>query len=87
MTDSGLFYIENGFRPSVVKRGYKWSYVLFMSATRIKCKRVRNVKLGKPHHMIGTRPYNTSELALRFLSTDKIISNNAKSILRSMVQE
>ena len=81
---SGTFYVDNGFRPCIAKSGYKWAHLIYLNGSRIKCKKVRNQKTGRPKPIIGTKKYTTQELAIRFL-TSKQMSKKAESILLGIV--
>ena len=89
---SGMFYIDNGYRLCIAKSGYKWAYLVYISADRLKCKKLRNQKTGKPRPIIGKTRYNTERVARAFLNrhslngTSRVMSKKAKSILQEIVR-
>ena len=66
--DSGIYFVDNGFRPAITKKGWKWTYIMFIDGTRIRCKRMLSSKIGDPRPIYGTKPYSTAELAHQFLT-------------------
>jgi hypothetical protein len=65
--DSGMYFIDGGFRPAITKTGYKWTFVIFIDGTRIRCKRMLSSKVGRARPIGGNKPYSTAELAGQFL--------------------
>ena len=90
-TTSGMFYVDNGFRLCIAKSGYKWAYLVYISANRIKCRRLRNQKTGRPKPIIGNTLYNTETVAQSFLNAqtitgcNRVMSKRAKTILQEIV--
>ena len=91
-TTSGMFYVDNGFRLCIAKSGYKWAYLVYINANKLKCKKLRNQKTGKPRPIPGHTRYNTADVARSFLNgrslngTTRIMSKRAKSILQDIVR-
>ena len=72
MAKSGMYYINNGFRLCIAVNGYKWTNLIFIDGTKIRCKRVKNRKVGRGQPIIGNRSYTTPQLARRLLNTRSI---------------
>ena len=92
MINSGLFYIDNGFRIGISKRGRKWASVLYLSGGKVKARKVRSVKLKAPKPLCGTRVYSTRQVAKRLLGATTMgvkreMSKRTKGILQSIIQE
>ena len=90
MFSSGRFYIDNGFRVGVCQQGYKWSHVIYLGSSKLRCKRIKNIKLGKPKPL---EDYSTVALAKRLLDRktisgiDRYISKRASTILNTIIKE
>jgi hypothetical protein len=65
---SGMFFVEHGFRPAIVKKGWKWAYIIFLNGSKVRCKRVLSSKIGRARPIAGSKSYSTAELAGQFLT-------------------
>lgn len=87
--ESGTFFVENGFRPAIVKKGRKWAFVMFLDGSSVRCKRVLKSKVSNPKPIGGSVEYTTERLAAQFLSrktlngTDRFITKRARTMLKA----
>lgn len=70
--ESGVFFVENGFRPAITKTGWKWTYIMFLDGTKVRCKRVLSSKVGQSRPIGGNTPYSTADLAGQFLTRNTL---------------
>ena len=75
MFESGLFFIDGGFRPAIVKKGWKWTHAMYLDGSTIRCKRILSSKVGRPRPFVGGVDYNTKSLAAKFLSKRNSLTN------------
>ncbi len=93
MAKSGMYYINNGFRVCIAVNGYKWTNLIFIHGTGIRCKRVKNHRVGQAHPIIGNRTYTTPQLARKLLNTPsingtkRIMSNRTRKLLNLSIEE
>jgi hypothetical protein len=87
MYESGVFYIDGGFRLCIIKRGYKFTHVIYLDACKVKKK-----KLKGNRHSVRSK-YPTTKLASKFLQpktswgADKYIPKGTKKLLRQAIAE
>lgn len=64
MIEHGTLYVNNGFRPVLVKRGRKWAEIVFVhEGSEVKRKRFLNSQVGTPRPITG----KTAAKFVRFL--------------------
>ena len=90
---AGTFHVEGGFRPCLAKAGYKWSYLLYVKGTKLKCKRLKSQKTGRVRPIVGMKEYDPILLAEAFLSNSRltgkprVMSKKAKVILTETLED
>jgi hypothetical protein len=82
--ESGTLFIDNGYRPAIVKRGRKWAFIMFINGSKIRCKREKAKKVGRLSPIGGAVPYTTSTLADQFL-TRKTLTGDSRFITKMAV--
>ena len=69
---SGTFFVANGFRPAIVKKGHKWAFVMFLDGGSVRCKKMKLKRMSRPAPIVGETEYTTSKLAAQFLSPNRL---------------
>ena len=87
MYESGVFYVDGGFRLCIIKRGYKFSHVIYIDACKVKKKKLK----GNKHSVISNYPIKKLARKLlqpkTFWGSDKYIPKGTKKLLRQAIDE
>lgn len=89
----GTFYIDGGYRPCIAKKGHKWTYIMYLRGSGVRCKRLKNRKTGIPKPIVGMKSYSLQQLACEFLrkksalGTTRHIPKKAEQLLNTLIDQ